>query len=150
MTALRGRFQEEYYAHCHWNFLLAAAGDRLCAGVPVLPHSKAEDLAGPAPGAVGALCGDRRRGAVEYVDLGGGVPRYPADFVSRTAGDFPADRVLPGMAAVEVVLEAQGDQRAIDFRRGDSAVCGQRVTLPACGKVTKTPPGTAPMGTSCP
>ena len=95
---------------------------------------KAKDLAGPAPGAVGAVCGDRRRRAVEYVDLGGGVPRYPAHFVSRTAGDFPADRVLFGLAAVEVVLEAQGDQRAVDFRRGGSAVCGQRVTLPAAAR----------------
>ena len=38
------------------------------------------------------------------------------------------------MTAVEVVLEAQGDQRAVDFYRGDSAVCGQRVTLPAAAK----------------
>ena len=118
MTALRGRFQEEYYAHCHWNFLLAAAGDRLCAGVPVLPHSKAEDLAGPAPGAVGALCGDRRRGPVKHVDLGGGLPHHPAHPVSRAAWDLPVGGLLSGLAAVEVVLEAQGDQAVVDFCRG--------------------------------
>ena len=129
-----GLFREECYAHCHWNFLLAPPGDRAGAGISVLPHPEAEDLEGPAPSAGGAVCVDRRRGAVEHVDLGGGIPGDTAHFVPRIAGDFPADWVLPGMAAVEVVLEAQGDQRAVDFRRGDSAVCGQRVTLPAAAK----------------
>ena len=57
MTALRGRFQEEYYAHCHWNFLLAPPGDRVCAGISVLPHPEAEDLEGPAPGAFVGIVG---------------------------------------------------------------------------------------------
>ena len=72
-------------------------------------RSPAEGLEDPPPCPGDRLCADRGRGAVEHLDLGGGLSGNPADFVSRSARCLPVSGLLPGVAGLEKALGTKSD-----------------------------------------